>query len=126
MGNALTDILDEVSRLKQPIPTPPIKEEVPVQPSEQGHASPQPVDPGPPRLDFIELRKSIVVSNIGNFTLDDKERTEIITICLRALARSLRHTFTLVAQTHGIETPKRTGLTVMATELPKVDGTPPA
>jgi hypothetical protein len=131
MGNQLTDLMDEVDRLKKQDPslaapsreTPKAEEEAPVQPptTQQQPSTPQ-VDPGPPRLQGVDLEHGGVVCSIGNFPLDEKELKEIVTICLRALARSLRNTFAMVATTHGVEAPKRTGLTVMATELPRVDG----
>lgn len=139
MGNQLTDLMDEVQKLKAADPSlqPPPRdvlppsavnsEETPVQPAPTNDAPPQ-RDPGPPRFFGVSLETHTVISNFGHFALEDKESKEITTICLRALARSMRLQFADVAKNHGIDPPKRTGLTIMASELPKGedDGVPSA
>lgn len=132
MRNELTDLIDEVAELnaKKPASVPLLPPTAPDGAPPPEPETPETSDPpqrlGPPRFIAIALEQNYVHSNIGDFTLDEKEFKEIITICLRALARSMRLTFADVAKTHGIEPPKRTGLTIMATELTKAEGDEPS
>lgn len=124
MRNELTDLIDEVKQLNARKPTasaPPLDgAETPVQPVPSPEVPPQ-RDLGPPRFFGVSLETHTVISNFGHFPLEERESKDITTICLRALARSMRLQFADVAKTHGIDPPKRTGLTVMAAELPKAD-----